>query len=86
MYMKRLSVIVVNYKDEVFVKDDVVVFVFKVDGIFIRTIVKGKFGYFFGKWSDKIIYEICYVIIYSRVYVLLFRYINCIWRFCYISN
>uniref|UniRef100_K1RLZ2 Tripartite motif-containing protein 2 n=1 Tax=Magallana gigas TaxID=29159 RepID=K1RLZ2_MAGGI len=45
MYMKRPSAIVVNYKDEVFVKDDVAVFAFKADGTFIRTIAKGKLGH-----------------------------------------
>lgn len=53
MYMKRPSAIVVNHKDEVFVKDDVAVFAFKADGTFIRTIAKGKLGHPFGKWSDK---------------------------------
>eukprot|EP00105_Crassostrea_gigas_P028896 XP_011450682.1 PREDICTED: uncharacterized protein LOC105344585 isoform X1 [Crassostrea gigas] len=48
MYMKRPSAIVVNYKDEVFVKDDVAVFAFKADGTFIRTIAKGKLGHPFG--------------------------------------
>lgn len=86
MYMKRPSAIVVNHKDEVFVKDDVAVFAFKADGTFIRTIAKGKLGHPFGKWSDKITYEVCYATTYSRVHVLLPRYINCIWRFCYTSN
>uniref|UniRef100_A0A8W8IIF4 Tripartite motif-containing protein 2 n=1 Tax=Magallana gigas TaxID=29159 RepID=A0A8W8IIF4_MAGGI len=48
MYMKRPSAIVVNHKDEVFVKDDVAVFAFKADGTFIRTIAKGKLGHPFG--------------------------------------
>lgn len=54
MNMKRPSAIVVNHKDEVFVKDDVAVFAFKADGTCIRTIAKGKLGHPFGKLSDKI--------------------------------
>lgn len=86
MYMKRPSAIVVNHKDEVFVKDDVAVFAFKADGTFIRTIAKGKLGHPFGKLSDKITYQICYASTYCRMHVLLLRYMNCIWRLYYTSK
>lgn len=51
--MKRPSAIVVNHKDDVFVKDDIAVYAFSAQGKLMRTIAKGKLGHPFGKLKNK---------------------------------